>query len=213
MRVLTGVLMLAFVAIALPGYSVEPAYRGPLGNAEEPALRPYKWLYRGVKSFFYNTGDQLVDGNMHVPFVGSVQGLRGVRRGSVELGESLYRGGVYAPAPAADDYKRLGHLNTVIEDDMFLHNGSDFVFSWYFFPAQKAVDCYPLEGDTKVEMRKESARAIRAERAAAWEARKSIDPNESDVKRAQRGYVGDRADLGNTSKSDSYRGNLMKLAR
>ncbi len=212
MRVLTGILMLAVVALALPSYSVEPAYTGQFGNAEEPALRPYKWLYHGVKSLLYHTGDQLVDGNLRTPGLGTVQGLRGLRRGTVELGESLYRGGVFAPVPPAGHYKKLHSVNTIIEQDMLLRNGSDLIFSWYFFPGQKAVDYCPLEGDTKVAMRKEEARKIRHDRKAASAQRNPIDPNESSTKRAQRNYIGARADYGN-KKSGEYRGNLMKLAR
>ncbi len=213
MRILTGILIMATAAVALPGYSVEPAYTGQFGNAEEPALRPYKWLYRGAKSLVFHTGDQLLEGNLHTPALGSVQGLRGLRRGTVELGESVYRGAVFAPVPPAGDYKRLGSANTILERDFFLRNSSDFLFSWYFFPGQKAVDYYPLEGDTKIDIRQRDAREIRQARNEAWEARKDINPDETDAKRAQRGYIGDRADYGNSKKSKEYRGNLMKLAR
>ena len=213
MRILTGALIVAAIAISLPGYTVEPAYTGQFGNAEEPALRPYKWLYRGVKSLFYNTADQLIDGNMRTPALGTVQGLRGVRRGTVELGESLYRGGVFAPAPPKGDYKRLGATNLAIERDMLFRNSSDLLFSWYFFPGQKVVDRYPVEGDTKVEMRKKEAKLIRMERAEAEAARNPKDPSVSDVERAQKAYIGDRAELGNQEKKKAYRGNLMHLAR
>lgn len=213
MRVLTGALIVAAAMISLPGYSVEPAYSGPLGNAEEPALRPYKWLYRGVKSLFYHTGDQFVVGNLHTPALGSVQGLRGLRRGTFELGESVYRGSVFAPVPPADDYKELRAFNTFVERDFLRRNGSDFLFSWYFFPGQKVVDHYPLEGDEKVAIRLREAKEIRLNRTKSWNGRKTIDPNESDVKRSQRNYIGERADYGNQTKSKEYRGNLMKLAR
>jgi len=205
--------MLAVAVLGAPaGFAVEPAYQGQFGNNEEPALRPYKWLYHGVKSLVYHTGDQFVEGNMHTPYVGSVQGLRGLRRGTVNLGESLYRGGVYAPVPPKDSYKSLGALNTLIERDMFTRNSSDFLFSWYFFPAQKAVDYYPLEGDTKVEIRQREARETRMSRKEAAAARVSVDSRESRVKQAQRGYIGDRADYGTKKSANGY-GNLMKLAR
>lgn len=212
MRLLVAIALAAAVLGAPAGFAVEPAYQGQFGNNEEPALRPYKWLYRGVKSLVYHTGDQFVEGNMHVPYAGSVQGLRGLRRGTVELGESLYRGGVFAPAPTRESYKSLGALNSHIEDDFFTRNSSDFVFSWYFFPAQKFVDYYPYEGDRKVGLRKAEAREIRDERAKAAASRAAKDPGESRVKRAQRGYIGDRADYG-TDKTGSGRGNLMKLGR
>lgn len=212
MRVLAAI-MLAVAVLGAPGASaVEPAYQGQFGNNEEPALRPYKWLYRGVKSLVYHTGDQFVEGNMHTPYIGSVQGLRGLRRGTVELGESLYRGGVYAPVPPKGSYKVLGSANTYIEEDLFTRNSSDFLFSWYFFPVQKFVDYYPLEGDTKVAIRQREAREIRMERKEAADARTASDSKADRVKRAQRGYIGDRADYG-TNKSEMGYGNLMKLAR
>jgi len=212
MKVLAAIMLAVAILGAPSGFAVEPAYRGQFGNNEEPALRPYKWLYRGVKSLGYHTGDQFVEGNMHTPFVGSVQGLRGLRRGSVELGESLYRGGVYAPVPAQDHYKSLGTANTYIESDFFHRNSSDFLFSWYFFPVQKFVDYYPLEGDTKVEIRKREALEIRQGRRDATAAREMRDARENRVQRAQRSYIGERADYG-TKKSDAGYGNLMKLAR
>jgi hypothetical protein len=212
MRVLAGLLILAAVLVAMPGYSVEPAYTGQFGNVEEPALRPYKWLYRGVRALFYHPGDQFVDGNLRVPALGSIQGLRGVRRGAFELGESAYRGSVFAPVPPPGDYKKLRALNLAVEQDMLLRNGSDFLFSWYFYPGQKVIDRNPLEGDTKVEYRKREAREVRRERKAAADARKVINPNESNVKRAQRAYIGKRAEYSNGQK-EAYRHNLMQLAR
>lgn len=212
MRVFIAMIV-AMAALGAPAtFAVEPAYQGPLGNNEEPATRPYKWLYRGLKSLVYHTGDQLIDGNLHTPVLGTAQGFRGLRRGSVELGESAYRGAVYAPAPPRNDYKNVGRANTIIEKDLALRNGSDFLFSWYFFPAQKVVDYYPLEGDTKVDLRKREARDTRSDRAAAAAMRSPKDPSVSSVKSAQRNYIGDRADYG-TKKTKVGRGNLMKLAR
>lgn len=218
MRVFIAITLAAAVLGVPSGFAVEPAYQGQFGNNEEPATRPYKWLYRGLKSLVFHTGDQLVEGNMHTPVLGSVQGLRGLRRGTVELGESLFNGGVYAPAPPAGHYKEIGRLNTLLEDDILLRNSSDLLFSWYFFPAQKFVDYYPLEGDTKVEIRQNEAREIRDVREEAAAARSIKDEQEeriapeSDVKRAQRAYIGERADYG-AQKTDKGRGNLMKLAR
>lgn len=212
MKKLTTIVLAAALLAAPLSFAVEPAYRGPLGNEEEPALRPYKWLYQGVKSLFYHTGDQFVEGNLHAPVVGSVQGLRGVRRGAVSLGESTYRGLVYAPVPSRDHYKSLGAANTAIESDMFTRNSSDFLFSWYFFPVQKAVDNNPPEGDTKVGIRQKEAKETRLARNEAAKVREKSDPRESKMESAQRDYIGDRADYG-TPKTRMGRGNLMKLGR
>lgn len=204
---------LATALLAAPmSFAVEPAYKGPLGNNEEPALRPYKWFYQGFKSLFYHTGDQFVEGNLHAPVVGSVQGLRGVRRGTVSLGESMYRGAVYAPVPPREHYKSLGAANTALESDMFTRNSSDFLFSWYFFPVMKAVDNNPPEGDIKVGIRQKEAKETRIARTEAAKAREKSDPRESKMEKAQRDYIGARADYG-TPKTKMGRGNLMKLGR
>ena len=192
--------------------SAKSNYRGPLGNEEEPALRPYKWMYHGIKSLFYHTGDQFVEGNLHAPGVGSVQGLRGVRRGTMSLGESTYRGLVFAPVPSRTHYKSLGALNEAIESDMLTRNSSDFLFSWYFFPVQKAIDNNPPEGDTKVAIRQKEAKETRQARDEATRARKKVDARESSMESAQRDYIGARADYG-TPKTKMGRGNLMKLGR
>lgn len=212
MKTFTRIVLAAAVLAAPMSFAVDPAYKGPLGNNEEPALRPYKWLYQGVKSLFYHTGDQFVEGNLHAPVVGSVQGLRGLRRGTVSLGESAYRGVVYAPVPSREHYKSLGAANSAIEQDMLLRNGSDFLFSWYFFPVQKAVDNNPPEGDTKVGIRQKEARETRLARNEAAKARDKSDKSESTMEKAQRGYIGARADYG-TPKTKMGRGNLMKLGR
>ena len=212
MKTFTKIALMAALMAASASFAVEPAYQGPLGNNEEPATRPYKWLYQGVKSLFWHTGDQFVEGNLHAPVVGRVQGFRGLRRGSVSLGESTYRGLVFAPVPPRNHYKRLGAANTAIEDDMFTRNSSDFLFSWYFFPVMKAVDNNPIEGDTKVGIRQKEAKDIRVARNDATRARKQADVKESDMKSAQRDYIGARADYG-TPKTKMGRGNLMKLGR
>lgn len=212
MRVLIMIALAAALLGAPASFGVEPAYQGPLGNDEEPATRPYKWLYQGVKSLFYHPGDQFVEGNLRVPVIGTVQTLRGVRRGAVYLGESAYRGAVYAPVPSRDRYKTLGPANEAIERDLFTRTSADFLFTWYFFPVLKVVDRDPIEGDVKVGLRQKEAKETRMARNDAAKVRENADPDESNVQRAQRGYIGDRADYG-TPKSKQGRGNLMKLGR
>jgi hypothetical protein len=202
------------VAAAAPSMAVEPAYTGPFGNAEEPALRPYKWLWHGTKAFFHHIGDGFIRGNMNRPVVGSPEALRGLRKGTVDLGESMFKGINFAPKPDQDEFKELGDLNQILQDDMLLRNASDAAFSMQYFPAIKANDWAPWEDDEIVERRLEKAEEIRKERKEAEEAREAAREKEmeSRVDRAQRHYVGDRVDQGRKNKDDG-RGNLLRLGR
>lgn len=95
-------------------WAIEPSHYGKLGNPEEPATRPYKALWRGLKALKYQTGHSFKSGNEKMPVVGTVEGFRGVRRGLIELGASTYRGmaGQY-PAPVDE----LSWSNQKIEED------------------------------------------------------------------------------------------------
>ena len=110
--VLTVTFLTPFAAMA-----VEPAYFGQFGNAEEPALRPYKWMWRGVKALFYQTGHGFVHGNMRTPVLGTAETFRGLRKGTFELSESTYRGLSFAPVPPKGDYKKLSSFNEMIDGD------------------------------------------------------------------------------------------------
>jgi len=163
---------------------------------EEPALRPWKALFRGVGSIAYQTWWSFTEGNEKLPFIGSVEAFRGLRRGTVELAEGTYRGmaGTYP-----EDFRKLGKLNRFIDDDPCLRNVADTFgaypvyhsYSWsekalvaggVVFAAQKATDYSP------------------------------VDPNrdqrdyERSVRKAQREYIGARADV-NTKHNDT--GNLV----
>ena len=191
-------------------FAVEPAYLGPLGNAEEPALRPYKWLWHGIGSLFYQTGTSLEYGNMKTPILGTVEGFRGLRRGAVELGESAYKGVIFAPVPREEgSYKTTGKGNQVIEDDPLIRNTSDFAFSLVAFPLLIAHDRWSVEEDEQATARQKKAQEIRATRKAA---RSEANARVSDVERAQRKYIGRRADAGGKPK-DGVPENLLKLAK
>jgi hypothetical protein len=95
-------------------WAVEPAYKGPMGNPEEPATRPYKAMYRGVKALFVQPVRGFKRGNDKMPVIGSVETIRGVRHGGFELVESTYTGmaGKLQPEPA-----QLQTMNTLIDSD------------------------------------------------------------------------------------------------
>lgn len=127
--------VLASVLMVTAAYAVPPAYQGPLGNDEEPALRPYKWLYQGLKAFLYQPVVSLRDGNLKTPGLGTVEVFRGLRRGMVELDEDLYRGLIFSAPPASSRWKELGAANKFIEGDVLLLHVADALaigFPWSF---------------------------------------------------------------------------------
>lgn len=95
-------------------WAIEPAYKGPLGNPEEPATRPYKSMYRGLKALFVQPVRGFKRGNDKVLVLGSAEAFRGVRHGGVELIESTYTGMAGKRQP---DYRELQTINTMIDSD------------------------------------------------------------------------------------------------
>ena len=105
---------LAGGVLATAAWSIEPAYVGPLGNPEEPATRPYKAMYRGLKALFVQPYYGFKRGNDKVKYIGSVEVFRGVRHGGVELIESTYTGMAGKRQP---DYRERQYLNDKIDSD------------------------------------------------------------------------------------------------
>lgn len=208
------VFVLALIA-ARAAWAVEPAYEGKYGNPEEPALRPYKWIFRGTGALFYQTGKGFKDGNMATPVLGTVETGRGLRKGTAELLESTWKGAQFAPVPPKGDYKETRNANARIDSEPFIRNMNDFAFTLPAYPILKLNDHYPLEDDQKVSIRNERARQVRAERKAAQAAREAARKPDEDVpgwKKAQQQYIGEQANYGAEKKKD-YRGNLLKLAK
>lgn len=176
--------------------AVKPAYVGVYGNPEEPALRPYKWMLRGFRAFWYQTGTHFRDGNLHTPVIGSTHALRGVRMGTFEMLQSTFKGAVFAPVPPRGDYKKLHSLNTRVNESEGLDEISDLAFSWFLYPVIKFVDKHPAYDDAEVE-------AMKAHHAEVREARRAGRAVEDGtaVERAQRRYIGDRATYAEKWKS------------
>ena len=73
--------------------AIEPSHWGPYGNPEEPATRPFKAFWRGLKAINYQFKTTVYEGEDKAARVGGgVQVFRGVRRGLVELGAGTYMG-------------------------------------------------------------------------------------------------------------------------
>jgi len=88
-------LLLAVGLVAACGFgasAIEPSHWGPYGNPEEPATRPYKAFWRGLKAFKYQLNATAREGQRKAGAYGHVQFFRGVRRGLVEIGAGTYMG-------------------------------------------------------------------------------------------------------------------------
>src|SRR5690606_13039009 len=124
-------LCVAFTAVA----------ESEFGNPEEPALRPYKGLWRGIKAFTFNVVRSIDYGNRKFPGLGMVEIGRGVRYGAIELASSTYTGMMGSRPRPTRDY---GRLNEFIDSDMLLRNAANL--------AGGAVIWKPIGGDSASEI-------------------------------------------------------------
>lgn len=143
------------------------SYADQFGNPEEPALRPYRGLWRGIQAFGYNVVKGLDQGNRKFPGLGVVEMGRGVRYGTVELVTSTLKGMAGSkPEPHYTEYQKP---NEIIDSDMLLrttantlgegifwaHGGSAEANLWGAagtFTAQKVVDRSPVLSDREKEL-------------------------------------------------------------
>lgn len=214
--------------LAPSAQALEPEYTGQFGYAEEPALRPYKWFWIGAKSLGYQTKMGFVRGNMNTPVIGSVETIRGFRKGTIDLGENMVNGILYRAIPPKGYHKIQGDANNYIENDLLLRNASDLITSalvwkWYAWPVQKLVDYAPLESDEKVQLRLEKATEVRKDRREAEMARQEArsPDDETPVEEAQRAYLDSPRYYGSAKgeskvaevkkEKPTYTGNLLKL--
>jgi len=187
---------------AQSSFAIEPAYSGPLGNPEEPAMRPYKWLWSGLKSLVYHPVVAFEQGNRKIPGLGSVEVFRGIRRGSVELDESAFRGILCTRPPASDQYKKLGRANTAIEAEPLLSSVTDLL-------APNLVDAHPVttaEERTAMEVKAKADRETR-KRDAAAPASKGRGAGMTALERARKEYVGERAEI---NRKPPLTGNVLR---
>ncbi len=95
--------------------AIEPSHWGKYGNPEEPATRPYKAFWRGLKAVPYQIGISKDSGEAKADAKwGRVEGFRGVRRGVVELGHSTWWGMAGTYPPPVEDFSST---NQWIESD------------------------------------------------------------------------------------------------
>ncbi len=100
MRTMIMAFAIAAVFLCVSGYAVPPAYEGPFGNPEEPALRVIKWPWLGLKKLVVSTHEGLKSGMAKESLCETGKdGTSGAWQGSKTLVDHTARGMVYAPLP------------------------------------------------------------------------------------------------------------------
>ena len=124
---------LAVIMVGTTAWAVPSAYTGPLGNPEEPALRPYKWLWRGVQALGFQTFNAFEQGNRDFPGLGSVYTFRGLRRGIVEYERSLWLGMIGCNPKTRPNacYEQVGKVNTMLDDNCVFGTLADSLTAAY----------------------------------------------------------------------------------
>lgn len=185
--VLRVLLVLMCLVVAGSAFAVPAAYTGKLGNDEEPALRPYKWVWHGVKSFFHHPVARMYEGNARYPLIGLTAVGTGITQGAIDLGESAAKGSVHAIPPQAGEYKKLGTVNTYVANDIVLGpvmNAPLAIFG--------AIENDPEAAQAREDAVLEKAAETRAARKAALQ-----DPvlRKDSFDRARESYIGERAHI------------------
>jgi hypothetical protein len=94
------VMVLAAVALLMPlAEAVPPAYEGPMGNPEEPALRVIKWPWLGLRKLVYHTHNGLKEGIQWSPIESIDEGVGGAVHGTGILVDHTARGMIYQKLP------------------------------------------------------------------------------------------------------------------
>lgn len=158
--------VLTVVALGL-SFACTSLAEDQFGNPEEPALRPYTGLWRGIQAFSYNVVKGLDRGNRKFPGLGVVEMGRGVRYGTVELITSTAKGMAGSkPEPHYTEYQKPNEIidsdmllrttaNTLGEGIIWAHGGSWESNLWGAagtFTAQKVVDHSPVLSDREKEL-------------------------------------------------------------
>jgi hypothetical protein len=206
-RLYAVVLLTAVLYVGVAG-AVPPAYTGQFGNPEEPALRPLKWTWLGVKSLVQSTKDGLANGVEKDPASMAGEGALGAVKGTGSLAASMGHGIVGAPLPPKKDAKSLSYeqaamvvINKETKKDACCGQecgkcGDD----------QKAA----AQPDPAAQFRKPAPSTVLP--AETETAAKPLVVQESNVEKAQRKYVPLQADYRSNRRMDGT-GNLLKLAK
>ncbi|NUM53229.1 MAG: hypothetical protein HUU46_06270 [Candidatus Hydrogenedentes bacterium] len=209
--------------------AIEPSHWGKYGNAEEPATRPFKAFWRGLKAFHYQIGATIDEGHRKAGHAGGgVQFFRGVRRGLVEIGGGTYMGmaGQY-PLPVEQTHP----INEYIDSDRRLAALADLpstaAILWYggatsvgtvfgtgaITVAQSEVDRHAMTPEERAEVARAAAKFSKQQWPASAHDRNT--PRPGGLK-----YVGEWKEADDAAKREGkplegnpYSGDMLKKAR
>ncbi len=183
---------LAAVCISASVYAVPPAYEGPFGNPEEPALRVIKWPWLGLRKLVVSTHEGLKSGmDKESLSATGVDGAAGAFEGTKTLVNHTAKGLVYAPLPAKEP---LGKTDSYEQKAMA------------YIEKMTKPACEEQPDACATEEQKEESKAEKQEV-------KLLPPRikESEVEKAQRRYIPEKAAY--RDRTFDGGGNLLKLAR
>lgn len=214
---------------SVPRTAIEPSHWGKYGNPEEPATRPFKAFWRGLKAFNYQFRFTVNEGEEKAGRVGGgVQVFRGVRRGLVEIGAGTYMGmaGQY-PLPVEqthpanqyiDSDRRLAALADLPSTAAIFYYGGAGSVGAVFGPgvvtvAQSEVDRHAMSPEERAEVARAAAKFSKQKWPAGAVDRNT--PRPAGLK-----YTGEWKDADDAARSDesvqegnSYSGDMIKKAR
>ena len=185
---------IAAILFCASSYAVQPAYEGAFGNPEEPALRIVKWPWLGVKKLVSSTHEGLKAGMDEKCLCATGEkGVCGAWKGSKTLVHHTANGMIYAPLPE----KEPAHKAKTYEASAMA-----FIESMTAKESEGQEEAKAEEApasDESAEVKKEEVKYL------------DLKIPESDVEKAQRRYIPEKAAYRNRTHDGG--GNLLKLAR
>ena len=206
-RLCAAMLLLAVLCVGVAN-AVPPAYTGQFGNPEEPALRPLKWTWLGVKSLVQSTKDGLASGVEKDPAAMIGEGAVGAAKGSGSLAEHVGHGIVGAPLPPKKDPSALSYEQAamvVIETEVNKGKADQQQVE-----AAAGAEKPAEQPDPAAEFRKPAPSTVLPQENP--EGAKPLVIEETSVEKAQRTYVPLQAGYRSNRRTDGT-GNLLKLAK
>jgi len=205
---LFAVVLLVAVVCACAAQAVPPAYSGQFGNAEEPALRPVKWTWLGVKSLVQSTKDGLASGVQKDPASMAGEGALGAVKGTGNLATDVGKGIVGAPLPQ----KKEPHALSYEQAAMVVINGQ--INKDACCPEQGGKCCAEkkeeAQPDPNAKFRQPAPSTVLPAEPKPGATQLVVE--ESRVEKAQRVYVPIQAGYRSNRPNDGS-GNLLKLAK
>ncbi len=206
MSLYAAVLLLAMVCAGVAS-AVPPAYTGQFGNAEEPALRPVKWTWVGVKSLVQSTKDGMASGVEKDPASMVGEGAVGAVKGTGSLASSVGHGIVGAPLPPKKDAKTLSYEQAAM---VVINNETNKDAACQQLFKQPADQNAAAQPDPAARFRQPAPSTVLPAQTA--EAAKPLLVEESNVEKAQRKYLPVQTSYRSNRRTDGT-GNLLNLAK